>query len=533
MAAFKRAAIRKTATEAKLQIYPLNGIVGTDQQIEIWREMVYGTKHLVISARAGTGKTFSGLHGLALMKEMDRLPRSVGFCAFTKSVGLELQKKVPMNVRAGTMHSFGFSALRYWHPDIKVESSKLDFLLEKLVSEDFPKLEWSAIVKLAGLCKNTMTGKVGTILHADGRWSYEVSWEELEELCDRYGIEFPEESRKDVFELVGGLMEASLNDEKRVDFDDMIWLPVVKDIRCWKNDLLIVDEVQDLNKTQQQLMMKMGKRIVTVGDPYQSIFGFRGADANSFDNTRDMLGNFTELPLTKTRRCPKSHVAAVQHLVPDFEAMDDAPEGQILWEEMEDAVVRMEPEEMVLCRTNAPLISTAFTLLRMKKRVKVLGRDIGRNLMSFIEKLAKSAKSEATQVIAGQLQVYKDREEAKIRRKKYGISDRLIMLSDKTQCAKAFLDEAKTLTQVRENMKGMFGERGEDNLEGSVVLSSIHKAKGLEAETVRILRPDLLPHPAARTLEDVQQEANCTYVARTRSKDTLINVAPPAQREEW
>ena len=532
MAGFKRATIRKTAEVDVPQIFPLNRIEGTDQQIAIWREMVYGTKHLVVDARAGVGKTFSGLHGLALMQEMDRLPKSVGFCAFTKAVGLELQKKVPENVRAGTMHSFGFSAIRYTNRDVKVEGSKLDYLLERLVNtETFPRYLRSAITKLAGLCKNTLTGEVEA---NRGVWHYEVEWDELDELCNKYAIEVEDEDKKDVFELVGGLLEVSLNDEKRIDFDDMIWLPVVKDIRCWKNDLLIVDEVQDLNKTQQKLMMKMGKRIMVVGDPYQAIFGFRGADSDSFNNTRNMLGDFTELPLTKTRRCPKSHVEAVQHLVPDFEAMDDAPEGRILWEEMEQTVRGMQPEDMVLCRTNAPLISTAFTLLRMKRRVKVLGRDIGKNLMSFIEKLGTGTKGKKKidRPVGGilvRLQEYKDREEAKLLRKKYGVSDKLIALDDKVQCARAFLAEADNLAEVRTNMRDMFGEQGEDGLEDAVILSSIHKAKGLEARTIRILRPDLLPHPAAKTEEDIQQEGNVEYVARTRSMDTLINVTPPAR----
>lgn len=535
MTTFKR---RQPKTVAEIQRLPqLNGVVGTDQQEAIWRAGVYGDSHLVIDARAGTGKTFSGLHLLHLMKEVGRIPKYVAFCAFTKSVGLELQKKAPPEVRAGTMHSFGFSALKYEYRNerpIKVESNKLDYLLEDLRGEDYPKMEWAAVIKLAGLCKNTMTGSVDGTRSDD--WLFAARHGDLADLCDKYLIEFPDQSRKEVFTTVNELLTESLRDEGRIDFDDMIWVPVVKEIRCWKNDFLIVDEVQDLNKTQQALMMKLGRRVMIVGDPNQAIFGFRGADADSFENSIHILqghGEVSQFPLTKTRRCPKLHVKEVQHLVPDFEAMEDAPEGKILWEEMEDSLERMQPEEMVLCRTNAPLISAAFSLLRCNKRVKVLGRDIGKNLMSFIEKLAKSAHSEVLMDMLGQLKIHHDREVAKIKKKKYGITDKLVALSDKVNCAKTFLEQSKEMKDLKERMASMFSEQGESGLEGAVVLSSIHKAKGLEAETTRILRPDLLPHPAARTLEDVQQENNCTYVCKTRSKDTMIYVAPPARREEW
>ena len=56
---------------------------------------------------------------------------------------------------------------------------------------------------------------------------------------------------------------------------------------------------------------------------------------------------------------------------------------------------------------------------------------------------------------------------------------------------------------------------------GAVTLSTVHRAKGLEAERVIILRPDLLPLAVERTWEKVQ-ERNVKYVALTRSKRELI-----------
>jgi ATP-dependent exoDNAse (exonuclease V) beta subunit len=56
----------------------------------------------------------------------------------------------------------------------------------------------------------------------------------------------------------------------------------------------------------------------------------------------------------------------------------------------------------------------------------------------------------------------------------------------------------------------------------SIILSSVHSCKGLEAETVYILRPELMPHPKATRPEDTEQENNIRYVALTRSKNKIV-----------
>ena len=66
-----------------------------------------------------------------------------------------------------------------------------------------------------------------------------------------------------------------------IDFDDMIWLPVALNLPIPMTfDFLIVDEYQDSNITQQELALRFcpSGRMVIVGDRYQSIYQFRGAD---------------------------------------------------------------------------------------------------------------------------------------------------------------------------------------------------------------------------------------------------------------
>jgi len=70
-------------------------------------------------------------------------------------------------------------------------------------------------------------------------------------------------------------------------------------------------------------------------------------------------------------------------------------------------------------------------------------------------------------------------------------------------------------------IKGIF----EDNVTGMLVLSTIHKSKGREWDTVFWLdRDGTLPSKYARQKWQLQQEDNLCYVAATRAKQCLIEV---------
>ena len=59
-----------------------------------------------------------------------------------------------------------------------------------------------------------------------------------------------------------------------------------------------------------------------------------------------------------------------------------------------------------------------------------------------------------------------------------------------------------------------------DEIQG-IVVSTVHKIKGLEADRVFIIRPDLLPMQTPKPWQHIQ-EKNLQYVAYTRAKLDLI-----------
>jgi len=103
-----------------------------------------------------------------------------------------------------------------------------------------------------------------------------------------------------------------------VDFDDMLYLPLLKNVICDRKNYVFVDEAQDLNAVQRTLLRRMlttvpgaPSRLIAVGDPNQAIYGFRGADSDSMEQLqRDF--NATVLPLSVSFRCSKAVVAEVK-----------------------------------------------------------------------------------------------------------------------------------------------------------------------------------------------------------------------------
>jgi superfamily I DNA/RNA helicase len=411
----------------------------------------------------------------------------------------------------------------------KPDEGKMTGILEALEPAPlYGKADWRKMLnlaeRLAGFVKNYLIN-----------YSASNFREEILRIADHHGLDL-----NNCFDQAAGLVPKALDECKRrapvsIDFDDMIWLPVVLDLQIQHpGDMLIVDESQDLNVAQHELIFKACKgRFVVVGDTHQSIYAFRGAHAESMQVLTKRLGDTSsgvrEFPLTITRRCPKLHVQMAQSLFPDIRALDDAPIGEILQMPRDKAVQEMKPGDLVICRVNAALIPTAYDLIRRGIRPIVKGRDIGKGLIQLIDTLMK-----AVEVIPGSDDMVKIREALFIYR--YEHESKLILLGDKAQgrlealhdkcdCLIEFIRNAKSITEMRTQVEKLFSDEP-GQASNAVTLGTIHRTKGLESERVFVLAPELIPHPMARRSWEVAQEKNVAWIACTRAKFNNVTGAP-------
>lgn len=458
--------------------------------------------HLLVEAVAGSGKTTT------MVEALQKMQGRVLFCAFNKHIADELTRKLRergiTHVVVSTIHSLGFSAVRRALGRVKLEERKLaNLLYENLSDAEADNKEFvSAVLRLADLVRLTLSD-------ASDR-------ESVEALIERYDVEANGDAER-ILEVLPKLMAAAIAEQHVIDFCDMIYLPHALSLRVDRYDWVCVDEAQDLSAAQRELVLKAvapGGRIMAVGDRRQAIYGFAGADCESISKLTEVL-KATVLPLSICYRCPSSHLDLARAIVPQIEAREDAPVGVIENLKLDEATRKMADGDLVICRINAPLAKIALALIRRGQKAIVRGRDIGAALLTLMDKHAGRGV-ELTDALR-LLTEYAERECAKLI--KLGREAKADALTDRVDTIFALADGAKTVAELRGRIRDIFSDD-----KAGVVCSSVHRAKGLEAERVFIHRPELMPFPKAKKPEDIASEQNLRYVALTRAKQYLAFV---------
>lgn len=313
-------------------------------------------------------------------------------------------------------------------------------------------------------------------------------------------------SRVRFCQLVQKVLEACRSFEEGVcDFDDMVWAPVVLGARIPRFDRVFVDETQDLNAAQLELVVracKDGGRICAVGDDRQAIYRFRGADENAVGRIIEKL-SAKVLPLSVTYRCSRSIVKVANRVVPDLEAAPDASEGEVSEASLGQLKKGAEPGDFVLSRTNAPLVSLCLEWIALGKRATIAGRDVGAGLLALIDKL--DAPDVGT--LRQRVEVWANQEIMRLTRAERDPQ----AVEDKRDCLLTLSDAVRSVEEVKVRISALFSDT---STVSQIVLSSTHKAKGLERDRVWMLADTYNRRPSV-------EESNLFYVAVTRAKRDL------------
>ena len=306
---------------------------------------------------------------------------------------------------------------------------------------------------------------------------------------------------------------------------DMLVLPLSYKDKIPTYKYVFIDECQDLNTAQRELMLCAARngRFIAVGDRNQAINGFAGADCNSFDKIAK-LDNTIELPLSVNYRCGANIIRLAQELVPQITAHDGAIDGKISYVETLSKDM-FQPNDMVICRTSAPLVGLCMKLLQNGITAIVKGKDIAQDLKLLVENANTSSIDEVLAYLSKEKNklIAKIKHDRKCSEEDARSSQRYITFEDRCKCIENIcMYSLKDTTELKEYISILFSD---DNMTNSVVLSTIHKAKGLESDRVIILLPNKLPLTWKGQQEwQYNQEVNLKYVAFTRAKKELIIV---------
>lgn len=513
----------------------------SSQQANIYQWVTNGTGSALVIAVAGAGKTTTLVHACGLMKG------SVAFAAYNKKIADEIGTRVRAsgvtNVRSGTFHSFGFSAWRRVAPLVTVDGNKVQKILDCAKSQIddsqlYPEEYHPFIKQVVSLAKQSGIGILTPFTNQLAWWRL-VEHYELDDLLTQEAQALSEQDRehrvKKGLQMALDVLRISIDQDRTViDFDDMLYAPLIHDVKMWQNDWVLVDEAQDTNPARRAIAKKMlrpGGRLLAVGDPAQAIYGFTGADNDSLQIIEREF-NCTTLPLTVTYRCPKEVVQVAQQWVSHIEAAPTAPDGKvvaitdkeftnILTGDL-DKKKNFTPADVVLCRNTKPLVELAFLFVRKSIPCHVEGKDIGRGLMA----LAGKWKVKQLDTLLRKLDDYLQKETARFMSK--GQEQKAEALSDRIETIKvicASLPAGSSVVDLQGAVDKLFGDVKDGEPAPNLTLSTIHKAKGREWDRVYLYgRNKYQPSPYARQMWQQQQETNLMYVAVTRAKQTLVEV---------
>jgi DNA helicase-2/ATP-dependent DNA helicase PcrA len=460
---------------------------------------------LTVEAGAGCGKTTLIVKGERL------LPRQTLFLAFNKSIADELSSRMPLRT-CKTFHAIALSNLTSRLGRLKVDAYKYEKLATHVgCSRDEAKA-------VAAFIDKFQLQVAGCYL-SPSEWTPELFKEVIPE-SDIFDIEIPDNSSMDyVLAMATQVLQSEAKKLSGLTFSDMLFFLVHYSItnrwslRDW--DCVVVDEAQDVSPIRLEIIKRLSNRVIQVGDPRQAIYAFAGAMSGAMREIADAFG-CVSYPLSVTWRCANAIVREASDVVGDFlTARPDAPEGFV--GEVPLSYIfqsSLDNQSMIVCRANAPLIKVATGLMKDGTPFNFMS-EMPERLAKRSDKLATGASGMAAYKTAVRDFYDKKMEEIKSKNLRARLQDEL-------DCILLCCSYVSAPKEVGEYLRRLSYSKS------GVLLTTGHKAKGLEAENVYILRPDLIPAPWVDpdNEEQYQQELNLKYVMITRAKQNLFYITP-------
>ncbi len=497
----------------------INQIPWTPQQLAFFDRLRTTDDSIILTAVAGSGKTTT------LVEGVKHLRGSILAIAFNVKIKKTLEDRIGDLAVCKTINGLGHSALiKFFGHRFEIDRDKIRKISTELLKRPENKhmwLAWTPIIQLVARAKNH--GLVPKKSPGLFKPLLEDTLENWEDLAAHYDLAFNSEIHRLAWEILNESISWSFN-KNICDFDDQIYLSC-----CWgapfnKFDNVLVDEAQDLSEIQHAIVRKALRksgRLIAVGDPNQAIYGWRGAKDNSIEQLVTTFG-LSRLDLTVSFRCAKAIVAEAQKVIPRIESSESAPEGYVhSWDTYPSNDFRAG--DVILCRNNAPIIKLAYRLIGSGWGVTVVGRDIGRGLIILIKDLVgKKSDDIPIETLSEALYEWKSRELVKA--EKQGKWSKAQTINDKAESLRVVVDRPgiKLVGEAIEAINELFRRK-----DAKIILSTIHRAKGMEWDRVFLLDQQLMPSRwAVKSGMDwmLQEEQNLRYVAITRAKQDLVYI---------
>ena len=487
-------------------------------QEKIFDFITEGDGNAVVSAKAGSGKTFTIVNAMKLIPKT----KKAIFIAFNKSIADELNEKLKSNSNcmAYTTHSLGFRMIR--------RNLGNDIIVDEYKYRTYLKNNFLNVTGLndgeINIEKNQINEYTENILLLIdfSRLFLAHDDEAINNIVERYDVPLIANE----VEVVKRCLEWGKNNITSIDYADMLWLPTALNLRPlgMLYDWVFLDEAQDSSIAAIALFKKCVKpnvgRWVCVGDEKQCINLFCGSNE---DNFRQLCHseNTQVFDLPVSYRCGKKIIEFSQSIVKDILPKENAIDGEI---KNGCKLSCLKDGDMVLARSKAPLLKVYTKLIKKGINCYIKGLDIGANLINLLD----SIKGEELNI-----NLRKDGVFVRLYDKLFETRDKLVekrgLDIDDATLSSYIMEQYDTIKALevlafncatKNELKARIRDIFKEDSKG-VCLSTIHKSKGLEADNVYILCHSSMPSKNCHHEWERIQEKNLMYVAYTRAKKIL------------
>jgi len=337
------------------------------------------------------------------------------------------------------------------------------------------------------------------------------------DVVDHHCIEVPED---EAFEgLLFDTFRDCINHTAHMDFMDQVYMPIHLGLNVPRYDQVLVDEFQDTCEAELQLLMKAADQMCGLGDPDQSIYGFKGATPDQFARYVKLAGA-RELPLSICYRCPRAVIAEAKRIVPRIEAAPWAAEGSVDTVPKAEFRKRVKPGDFVICRVTEHLVRECLADIREGRSSRVWGREVGDALVELVAKIDQQRDLDVDRFVV-ELNEHRIRRSKALQRARQDA--KILKLCDEVDTIIALTEGMERVANLIKRIDSIFVPDGTNH--GGVDYLTIHKSKGLQARVVWLLRPDILPHPRSQEREwMMEEERRLEYVAITRATEAFYRV---------
>jgi len=475
----------------------------------------------LINAGAGAGKTFTLNNAYRLLSHqmIGRLeptdaqqqvfdylraefPSVPTVCLFAPNTSTNdnLIARLPKGTKVQTFHGAGMSAIISRHRYQKLSSVRTDYLISDITGKHLRDLPSQDKFAWLGVKRYVQYLKLEAL-------------EPSQESLDYIRLKYPDMSiytfPSDTLDKASTLLDRCAVINGSIEFVDMLWLGL-KSVKQPLYDLGFVDESQDISRCAYQLINRLCRNVVFCGDKNQAINAFAGASEEMYDKIASVSD--AVLPLKMTLRCPPficdmANAIRQGGIIKGPNTEDGVHETIDYLSLPEKLTQKCTPKNtLIISRTNAAVISCALLLHKKGIPCQIVDKDLANEVVSFF----KSFHTQNLSKLKDSINAYEAR----------GVKSKNLlwaqMCSDKASYAKELIEAVSTWNQLLALIDETFEKHP-----GGYKLSSVHKAKGLEAANIFILNPPVelsmaMNHPIAK-----EQETNLHFVAITRSSKNL------------